>query len=168
MKASRLFQYICCLVLLFKQIENVLIPNNNLHNILLMKYTRNPYTYENEVPDLISVILNQHLVQALNRQKPPITDVQNLYNEALSKMYQQIPEQDLVQLIWKIYKKVDVENFITMTSAQLALYWRYKLNRIQDPHYVLLAANCFYKIQHDVFFSRLEESTQLLLNSTRL
>lgn len=128
-----------------------------------MKYASNPYKLDNNVPDFTSIVLNENLVQAINGQQQ-LTNVQSLYNEAISKMYESIPLQDLVELLWKIYKKSDVESFITMTRSQLALFGRYRLDKIEDPYYVLLATHCFFKIKTDVFFSRLNQYTQHLLN----
>ena len=158
MRVTGFFQFFLLNVFVFKQIENVLLTRNVYFNILLPDY-------ESKLTDFTNVILNDQLVQALNRQEQ-VTDVQLLYNEAIEKMYNHIPARDLVQEFWTIYKPYDYHSFVTSIRAQLALYWRYSLDSTTDGYYVLLAAHGFYKIKNDEFFSRLPESAQLMIDSS--
>ncbi|KAI8116785.1 hypothetical protein FF38_08365 [Lucilia cuprina] len=165
MQLIKLLQFLLLQIIILKQIQNV-ATQTNIQNILLLHYSKSPLKWENKFKDFTNIILNEELVQVLNEQQEPVTDVQTLYNKAISKMYERIAETDLVELLWKIYLKYDVKTFISMTRAQLALYWRYRLDQIQEPYYVLLASHCFYRIKNDAFFTRLPSSTQQLLNTT--
>lgn len=157
MKVTRVFQLFLVQAFVFQQIENVLLTKSIFFNILLP-------SNESKLTDFINVILNDQLVQALNRQEN-VTDVQLLYNEAIGKLYDHIPARDMIQEFWKIYKPYDYHSYVTATRGQLALYWRYKLDNKPDGFYVLLAAQGFFKIKNDEFFVRLPDSAQLLVES---